>query len=370
MKSAARERFALVDVLKGAACALIVWHHLVSYGPMVDVASPLAPTLTAYLYEYGRLAVQVFLVLAGFMAAGSLAPTGVARFDHPLAQIGRRYVRLALPYFVALTCAILAAEVARNWPHPDSVPQAATLSDVVIHILMLQDLLGVDAMSAGVWYLAIDLQLFALSVALFWAVRRFAPAHHARSLGLMLVAVATAASLCVANLQPELDMWGVYFFGSYGLGMLAYWAVHAESAERRYLLTWCIALVGGVALYLEWRSRIAVAVVVALALVWVSCSVSASRVVACAQLDGLRRLGRMSYSVFLIHYPVVLVFNAVLGQTLPESVWGNAVGMVAAFVASVAAARLLFQQVESMPLSRLRFMALTAPLFVAAAIAQ
>ena len=70
-----------IDTLKGAACIAIVWHHLAFYGPMSDVALPLAPNLIAWLYDHARLAVQVFLVLGGYLAASSLAPQGWVRFD-------------------------------------------------------------------------------------------------------------------------------------------------------------------------------------------------------------------------------------------------------------------------------------------------
>ena len=52
-------RAPLIDTLKGLACIAIVWHHLAFYGPMSDVALPLAPNLIAWLYDHARLAVQV-----------------------------------------------------------------------------------------------------------------------------------------------------------------------------------------------------------------------------------------------------------------------------------------------------------------------
>ena len=77
------QRLPALDALKGLGCMLIVWHHLAFYGPMSDVVHPYASWLTGWLYDYGRMAVQVFLVVAGFLAAASLAPQGVAGFAHP-----------------------------------------------------------------------------------------------------------------------------------------------------------------------------------------------------------------------------------------------------------------------------------------------
>ena len=74
-------RMPLLDAVKGVACVLIVGHHLARYGPMADSASALAPSFFGWLAQHGRLAVQIFLVLAGFLAASSLAPDGVLRVD-------------------------------------------------------------------------------------------------------------------------------------------------------------------------------------------------------------------------------------------------------------------------------------------------
>ena len=42
------------------------------------------------------------------------------------------------------------------------------------HALLLHSLLGMDALSAGVWYVAIDFQLFTLFVAVLWLARSVA----------------------------------------------------------------------------------------------------------------------------------------------------------------------------------------------------
>ena len=66
-------RLPLIDAVKGVAALLIVLHHLAFYGPLSDVAYPLAPALLGWLSEYARMAVQAFLVIAGFGAARRLA---------------------------------------------------------------------------------------------------------------------------------------------------------------------------------------------------------------------------------------------------------------------------------------------------------
>ena len=333
---------------KGVACMAIVWHHLAFYGPMSDIAQPLAPGLMAWLYDHGRMAVQVFLVLGGYLAALSLAPQGAARFDSAGMVVFRRFVRLVVPYAVALLLAVLVAALVRPFTDHDSVPEAPTFAQLLAHALLLQDIMGVDALSAGVWYVAIDFQLFTLTVLLLAAVRALpgAAARHGRVLARVLLVAGTAASLLYFNRQPDMDVWAWYFFGSYGLGMMACWAVQSPRATGWLAL---IVLLGGAALALEFRGRIAVALVTAVLLVGAVRLARSSRwqgVAPLGTIGPLVRLGQMSYSVFLVHFAVCLLINTVVGGLFPAAPWINALGMVLAFGLSLVAGRALYQRVE------------------------
>jgi len=326
---------------KGLACIAIVWHHLAFYGPMSDIAEPLAPDFMAWLYDYGRMAVQVFLVLGGYLAAASLAPLGVARFDFAGHVIAKRFVRLVVPYAVALLLTVVVAALVRPWMDHGSVPDEPTLSQLLANALLLQDIVGESALSAGVWYVAIDFQLFVLSV-LVWATVRAVPGarRHAALLAQSAIVAGMAASLWVLNRMPELDMWAVYFFGSYGLGMLAFWAVRAPRAHGWVVL---MLALGGIALAIDHRGRILVALATALCLV---AALRTEGVRSWRGVEPLVRLGQMSYSVFLVHFAVCLLVNAVVSHLWPDSPVPNALGMLLAFVLSLAAGRQLYLRVE------------------------
>lgn len=366
-------RSALVDVLKGLACTAIVWHHLVSYGPMVDVARPLAPDAVRLLYDYGRFAVQVFLVVAGFMAAASLAPQGMARFENGWTLVGRRYARLALPYCVALTVAVLAASLARQGGDSESIAAPVSWWDVTVHLLMLQDVLGAPALSAGVWYLAIDLQLYGMTVLILWVARSIgadASRDDARLLTAAGVALACGVSLLWANRHPAWDITAIYFYGSYGFGLLTYWAVYASTPRSRKVLVFAISSLGIAALALEFRERVALALAVALLLLLAARSALMHKLLNSSLLTPLRYLGRISYSIFLIHYPVLMVFNAFMARWWPQGPGANAIAMLAAFACSVAFADQMYRHIERLPLSRMRFVMLVAPLLMVTAMAS
>jgi peptidoglycan/LPS O-acetylase OafA/YrhL len=331
---------------KAIACVAIVWHHLAFYGPMSDIAQPLAPEFIGWLYDHARMAVQVFLVLGGYLATASLAPLGVARFDHAGAAVAKRFVRLVVPYAVALLLTVLVSAAVRPWMAHPSVPEEPTLAQLLANALLLQDIVDEDALSAGAWYVAIDFQLFALSVLVWAGVRALPgvwPKRHGAAIAQALVVAGVAGSLWVFNRVADLDMWAVYFFGAYGLGMLAYWAVHSHRALGWLGWVGAIVLLGGVALAIDYRGRIAVALVTALCLV---AALRSDRLRSWAGFAPLVRLGQMSYSVFLVHFSVCLLVNAVVSRFWPASPWPNALGMLLAFGLSLAAGRLLYLRVE------------------------
>ena len=335
-------RMPLIDALRAFASQLIVLHHLAFYGPMSDAAADLAPAVVAWLAEHARIAVQAFLVCGGFMTARALAPAGRPAFQGAAALLWPRYLRLVPPLLAALLLAVVLSALARALNPHDSIPAAPGLGQLLAHALLLQDILGIDALSAGVWYVAIDFQLFALTLGLLWLARGLAGGAPERSAGLALLLVAGAglASLFWFNRQPAWDAWAPYFFGAYAMGACAWWA-----GDRRQPLAWLalLALAGLAALALDFRLRIAVALAVALALGAARRSGALERWPDSALLSWL---GTISYSVFLVHFPVCVAIGALTWRLAPGEPLANAAGILLAWMASVAAGALFHRQVE------------------------
>ncbi|HVR51519.1 MAG TPA: acyltransferase [Pseudorhodoferax sp.] len=308
------DRLGPVDALKALACVLIVWHHLAFYGPMSELARPLAPALLDWLSTYGRMAVQVFLVVSGFLLARSLGPGRGSPRPWP-EQVGRRYLRLLVPYAGALVLVILVAEAVRNSVGHPEVPAAPTWPQLLAHLLLVQDLVGEESLSAGVWYVAIDLQLFALA-ALLCRLRGAA--------AVAAVATLTAVSLFWCNLDRRFDTTALYFFGAYGLGLLSAWSARAE---RPWPGLAAVALLGALALALGWRDRIAVAWVCALTLG----VLQATGAMAWQAPRWVQSLARISYPVFLVHFAVLLAVGALWRWLWPTGAMVHALGMALVF---------------------------------------
>lgn len=347
---ASQKQFVLINLLKAGAAQLIVLHHLAVYGPMADHARPIMPSLIDWLYDYARIAVQVFLVISGFLAAKSLSPQGLPGISNPLQALWRRYIKLVPPFIVAMLLAVIASAWASAWMTDDSISAPPTMRQLWAHVLLLHSVLGVESLSAGAWYVAIDFQLFALMTLLAWLSGRLAGKRPLTWLMPVLVVAGVSTSLLYFNLDADWDVWALYFFGSYGLGVLAWWA----SDPRRRLGTVALLLVMMlvpplVALALAFRSRIAVALVVACVLFLFG----RVRLMSCAggARSVINNAGKISYSVFLVHFPVCLILNAAFERFVPEQPYAQAFGMLIAWVTSLVAGAAFFRWVE-VPLGR------------------
>ncbi|WP_167394358.1 acyltransferase family protein [Limnohabitans parvus] len=346
----------LIDVIKASGCLLIVLHHMAFYGPMSDVVATAWPAVMDWLYEHGRLAVQFFLVCAGFLTAGSLARFEELTLPEALKLAWQRYLRLAIPLLAALSFTVLVSE----WLRPDfdhaSLSATPEWGQALAHMVLLQHVLDMEALSAGIWYVAIDFQLYAMTLLSLMVVKACRSAHAVHSAwtlrwGLWLGL--TCASLWGWNLHADLDDHGVYFFGSYGLGLLAWEArrhanVGMSRADLQRWTAWAALLViGVVAWWLEPRWRIATAWGVACLLMGApEAWFSGGGLRASWWRQAVQWLSTVSYSVFLIHFGVNLVVSAGVAAVWPDVLWANTLGMLVSLLLSVAGGALLYRLVE------------------------
>ena len=288
------ERSVTVDVLKVMAAQLIVWHHFSAYGPMADTMTLMWPQLMEWLYRYARLAVQVFLVVGGYLAAQSVMHKPIT---HPLAQIAKRYLRLVPFYALALALISVAVAMSRETIHANWLPSEPTLWQFIAHAFLIHDLLGFEALSSGAWYVAIDFQLYALLVLLCHALQ----GHKSQRVS-VVIALLCVASMWQFNRVDELDIWALYFFAAYGLGVLAAWAKRSAFDARVF---WITAIFGAGALWFEYRTRLSLAGVTAIWLV-----IKPKGTVHWTPMKRvLHRLSNSAYVLFLTHFGVIVLFS-------------------------------------------------------------
>ena len=343
-----KNHFLLIDFLKVFAALLIILHHLSNYGQMAEDARQFLPGVMTWLFEYGRYAVQIFLVMGGYLAAQSLTRTRDIRNPRTaLKLIFNRYLRLFAPYVVALLITILCAWVARFWVQDEFVGESETLGQFLAHLFFLQGILGLDSISAGAWYVAIDWQLYAVLAIMLGMFPGF------RSL-IWVSTILIVASLLYFNRLSDYENYFIYFIGSYGLGVLAQLAKNDVDPAANRLARILIIIIGLVILvtsfdHLWVRNILAYCVAIAL-IVWGGRAYKDEKHAKMHNLVFSILWGsRRSYCAFLLHFSFILLANTLYIAWGMDQRHDGAMALAMMFLALVAswvAANYLYRLVE------------------------
>ena len=315
---------------------------------MAEDARQFLPGVMTWLFEYGRYAVQIFLVMGGYLAAQSLTRTSDIRNPRTaLKLIFNRYLRLFAPYVVALLITILCAWLARFWVQDEFVGESETLGQFLAHLFFLQGILGLDSISAGAWYVAIDWQLYAVLAIMFGMFPGF------RSL-IWVSTILIVASLLYFNRLSDYENYFIYFIGSYGLGVLAQLAKNDADPAANRLARILIIIIGLVILvtsfdHLWIRNILAYCVAIAL-IVWGGRAYKDEKHAKMHNLVFSILWGsRRSYCAFLLHFSFILLANTLYIAWGMDQRHDGAMALAMMFLALVAswvAANYLYRLVE------------------------
>ena len=313
-----------------------------------------------WLFEYGRYAVQIFLVMGGYLAAQSLTRTSnLKNLQTVLRIIFNRYLRLFAPYVVALIITIACAWVARFWVQDEFVGESETLSQFLAHLFFLQGILGLDSISAGVWYVAIDWQLYAILAIILGMFPTF------RSV-VWFLAVLCVLSLLYFNRNADYENYFIYFIGSYGLGVLAQLCKnYPDRLINRFarVVMGAIGVAIIVASFQELWLRNILAYAVALVLIlwgdwaYIDQWRDQKHLRPHKLVNAILWSSRRSYCAFLIHFAFILLVNTLYigwGMSRQHDGVMAIVLMFFSLVASWQAANYLYRWVE-VPARRIKF---------------
>ena len=335
----------IIPYLRAIGSHLIVWHHLVFYGPVSEIAYELSPGLFDWLIEYARMAVQVFFVLGGFVTARKLARPMRWTLATLAREVVARYRRVGIPYLVVLVVAVVANHLARQAMDHESISAPPTLMQLIAHAAFMQNLLGYESLSAGIWYLGVDFQLGLFVLLTLAACQRLCGGDERQPERGFLAAQwlfwpVAVVSLLWLNRVSACDSYAVYFFGSYFGGMVVAWVI-----EKRLPKTALLVYAGLVsaALVVEWRPRLAVALATGLAVVL---SHAIGRLRQGAWWSFVNFWSDRSYSLFLIHFPVCLVTTAWLAELVDDRPRAAMGVLVLEYGLSLLAAIVFYQLVE------------------------
>lgn len=314
-----RTRIGGLDGIRGLAALFVVLNHIFERS-WPGRAADHAPWWASELI-YGRFAVIMFIALSGF-SLGLVPARSGWRFDSLAGFARRRAWRILPPYWAALAFSVLMtwhvqAQPGRPVPGGESV---------LVHGLLVQDVFSVASPNRAFWSIAVEAQLYLLLPLLLLTIRRLNAiamvalvAGAVLTLGVLGPIVATANTV-LAKFTPDLAV-------LFAVGVLAAGAV--TSSERTRARPWA-----GYAL----ASAIPVVVLISVKgqtwstanLFWVDlawapaigCLLAAiatsrpRRLLRALDARPLRSLGSFSYSLYLVHLPIVIAvsYGFVLGR--------------------------------------------------------
>lgn len=338
-------RLLFLDFLRAFASLMILWHHFALYPPLCTGAHPILGPVLDWFRDHSRVT-QVFFVIGGYVMARSLSARdwnarGVGLF------VVKRYCRLGLPYLAAAVLAIFACAYGRGWLPEPVVGSPPTLPQFLAHVFFLQEFLGYEHFSAGLWFVCINFQLGLIYVASLFLRDRLPRCLSVvgdrpwADMALLIGWLLSAASLFYFNRDSSWDHWAWYFQPFFFTGVL----VHRAGRSRRgqWMLYLFLLLVVAAMAY-DWRWRLASMLVVGIVLHVAGKSQLMTR---WPRSMVIALLGRISYSLFLIHFPVLVVVASIwerLGWTSPAASWA---GLMTAFAGSIAAALGFYRVIEA-----------------------
>ena len=273
-----------------------------------------------YFLALGHLAVSVFIVISGYclmlpvVRGNGTLRGGSTRF------FKKRARRILPPYFGALAFSLLLIWLLIGQPTQTlwDVAINFSLKDVVSHVLLLQNIFGTGRINYVFWSIATEWQIYFLFPALVWLWRRVDPR------AIVLAALAFGFALTFLFGHTRLGRANPHYLGLFVLGMLTAHLVHAAPrhlARPHRPLLWQAIFAGplllAAVLISRWGWRLSiqrwpyldiiVAIVTAAALV-VAARQPRGLVHAFFSWRPLALIGTFSYSLYLIHAPLLQLF--------------------------------------------------------------
>jgi peptidoglycan/LPS O-acetylase OafA/YrhL len=344
------QRFRFVDALRGIAALGVAWHHINLYGPLPDAAATVMPAPLHWAWYYGWAGVPVFFVISGFVIAYSVRDAWITpRFLGNFAL--RRSLRLDPSYWAMIGLALLLHFLPELAGLPSPHETGLSTGQVLSHFVYLQNISEYDNLSAGFWTLCIEMQFYLLFCAMLGIAHRLSRADasrpHARGSMLVVVYLPLAlASLYLFNLNEAYDDWIVYFFSMFFLGSLAWWTLDCRISDW-----WFWGYVAAMAARLGFfgGDDLPVAIATGGAIFLVG---RAGRLTSWLNWRPLQYLGRISYSLYLIHYPVSHIVISAGHRLTGDAPLASCGWLALAVVLSMLAAHFLYLFVEA-PTARL-----------------
>jgi peptidoglycan/LPS O-acetylase OafA/YrhL len=302
-----------LDGVRGAAALFVVLHHM-WLSTWMTFPRTTGPWWLSWLL-YGHMAVAVFIVVSGFSLAlvpirngGELAG-GVKRF------LRRRAWRILPAYWAALIVSVVLTKVFLA----SGYGPAAMGRTLAVHGLLLQDFVGSQTPNGAFWSIAVEWQIYFVFPLILLLGRRTSVG----TAGLLTLAAVLLAheAAGLGGLLHKIDGFTPQFLALFAMGAVTVWLrsrVRPEVMRRALAPVALLSLGAAVGLALVEGSEWVVAQFFWMDLLFGIGVASVLGLIYAGGLSPVRqvlasrpalRIGLFSYSIYLIHDPIVSILN-------------------------------------------------------------
>lgn len=341
-------RLDVIDAVRALASISVAWAHIVNNTNPLQFADQRLYGAVKFTARYGYLGVYIFFVVSGFVIPLSLIKVEYSVSEFPRFML-KRLVRLQPPYYASILLSLLAAYAAAHAPNFQGEAPHFTVSQVLMHLAYLPPFFGQSWIDVVYWSLLVEVEYYVL-IGLVMAFLRQASSAW------------IACTLCVACFAPVIlpnPSHLPYHLPFFVIGAALCFA-RAQKLDTR--MTSIILLVALAAITMQHDLPYIICAVITIALLQPFASVPTVFLF----------LGRISYSLYLVHYVVGIKMVHLLGR-YANTDFARAAIYVVALSTSIFAAWIFYRLFERPALawsSRIKLARISAEMRADIAIAE
>jgi peptidoglycan/LPS O-acetylase OafA/YrhL len=328
VKIESKNGFAAVDAARGLAAGIVFIHHLTVFFPgafetILGRNTLLAQALN-FLSNLNTEAVMLFFVVSGFCIRSSSKKADFGRWTDVLNYGRRRFARIVPLYWLALAFTGVVGMILGL-----TADRAFSFETLFGNLIFLQS----SESARGTWFVPYGLNgpLWSISYEVFYYVLfpfAIIVEHWVglRSAAASLIAayVFSLGAFIAYSLAPNPIMLFAAYYCVWRLGVCAF-DVLRDSSEARAVLVFAIGAAIVVSIIIAWhasanlsniRNGTIISAVWIAAQTWPKAATFAVLRPVASAISGLARLGGISYSLYLLHHPILRLLNGFVGDTV------------------------------------------------------